>query len=634
MCGLVGGFWADQRNSLIKVQTELKTLRHRGPDSHGIDAVEVTQDGVRKGSLVLGHTRLAILDLSQDGNQPMYSADHRYTLVYNGEIYNYKELRSELQYLGHSFRTETDTEVLLVAWQQWGLTSVKYLTGMFAFVIYDALELTLTLVRDAFGIKPLFYHLAKSEFLFSSEIQSINNLLGKKPTLNEQVCYNYFVHGEYDGSEQTFFQGIKQLSPATLLTIDLKSCQVSRQERWWRPSTGQSTNLSFEEAADKLRELVMHSVKIHLRSDVPTAVTLSGGIDSSAIACVMRHLDKDRPIHTFSFVDQLRSEEKWIDIVNKSIGATSHKMTIDEVELKRDLRDLVRTQGEPFGGTSVYAQYRLYKLIADKGFKTVLEGQGGDEIFNGYAGNEGLFIKSLIEKREYLQAFVWLIRLSNWSNSGWNTAVRATYHSTAPNFIKKLIRSRYFLSPSGSFKSPDGRTNFFSTADDPEQRNIKGRYLVDKLRYSLHGPGLRSYLRHADRSGMRWSIESRVPFLTTEIAEFALSLPESYLLPLNGRPKSLLRHALRGILPKEIISRADKCGFETDEQPWIAQILSHMNDEGVAPGKSYTSFDKSRLLVPATRQGSKTKFWQKQYPWREINFSEWIDILEQTCENS
>ena len=364
MCGIFGSF---NRNPSARFDAQLQAaqrlLRHRGPNDHGLQHIAVAG-----GQVALGQTRLSIIDLTSGGHQPMSSRDGRYTIVFNGEIYNYKELREELKAQGCRFTSDSDTEVLLAAWTAWEAACLPRLVGMFSFAVLDRQSATLTCVRDAFGIKPFFYAQENGDFLFASEAPALLALRSAKAQLNWQRAYDYLVYGVYDSNEETFFDGVLQLSAGHLLVVDLSARMVATPKRWWAPRIAERRDLSFEEAAERVRENFLQSIRLHLRSDVPLGAALSGGVDSSAVVCAMRHVAPDHAIHTFTYVaaGSELNEEKWADLVNRHVGAVAHKVVVTPQELARDLDDMIRTQGEPFGSTSIYAQYRVYQAAKDK----------------------------------------------------------------------------------------------------------------------------------------------------------------------------------------------------------------------------------------------------------------------------
>lgn len=624
MCGLLGAFTQHPTPGLDKrLQAALHALHHRGPDDHGLVTFSVAG-----GHLALGHTRLSIIDLSPGGHQPMCSPDGRYTIVFNGEIYNYRELRQELKGLGHTIHTDSDTEVLVAAWAQWGVGGLRRLTGMFACAVYDRHDHTLTLIRDAFGIKPLFYHHDAQGFRFASEIPALLRLLPRKPDLNAQRAYDYLVFGSYDDGADTFYEGIYHLPPGHWLKFDLTASRIEVPQRWWWPSIVERTDLSFEDAAAQLRELFLDNIRLHLRSDVPLGAALSGGVDSSAVVCAMRHLEPEMPIHTFTFVapGSAVDEERWADVVNQHVGAIAHKTVVDPQELGHDLDDMIQAQGEPFGGTSIYAQYRVFRLARDKGITVTLDGQGADELLAGYSGYPQGYLRSLLERGGYLDVPPFLWHWSAWPGRGVKQSLLTLGAVLTPPQARKLAHRVLGRDPAPAWLGRDWLYDNQVTIAVPEplpcSQEGHGRRLVEQLRAALTGNGLVQLLRHGDRNSMRWSIESRVPFLTTTMAEFLLTMPESYLLSPRGETKRLFRAAMRGIVPDEILDRRDKIGFQTPEQDWlrgqgprIQEWLSKSDDLPFLDGKRCKR-EVTQMIAGQSPFTSQT--------WRLINFCRWV----------
>ena len=622
MCGILGSFAAVPPQELTAAVADgLKLLRHRGPNDSGVWTAQV---GER--TLALGHTRLSIIDLSSGGHQPMSSRDGRYHVVFNGEIYNYKELREELRCKGHSFQTASDTEVLLACWMDRGKACLRDLRGMFAFVVYDRLQSTLTCVRDAFGIKP-FYFSTESGFCFSSEIPPLR-LVAKLPfSLNSQRVYDYLVFGRYDAGDKTIHSNVQQLSPGHLMTYDLRKNQHGVPERWWWPQIDERVDLTFKDATAQLRELFLDNVRLHLRSDVPLGCALSGGLDSSAVACAMRYLEPELPIHTFSYVARNSpvDEEHWADLVNLKIGATANKIEATPAELMDDLDDMISVQGEPFGSTSIYAQYRVFKQAKERGVTVMLDGQGADEVLAGYAGYPGPTMLSLLERGQYSRLARFAASWSKWPGRSYKSAASALLGQVVPNSVRTFA-----LKVGGYDISPEwmndefvhdvkiDRTMVVTNILDPAAR---GRRLAEELRRELTGKGLMALLRHADRNSMRWSVESRVPFLTTPLAEFMLSLPENYLVSPGGETKHVFRAAMRGIVPDEILERKDKIGFATPEKSWMAQIAPQLLPwVEAADSIPFIRSDRYRQEMLAIASGQKAFSYQA---WRMINFTRW-----------
>jgi asparagine synthase (glutamine-hydrolysing) len=643
MCGIFGLFCLDhaynQSDLEVRLEAAQFSLSHRGPDDFGLERFNISKSSnLSSGSLSLGHKRLSIIDLSKGGHQPMSSGDGRYVIVYNGEIYNYKELRNELQDLGHAFKNQSDTEVLITAWSQWGPESLKKFIGMFAFAIYDQIDQTLTLARDAFGIKPLFYQNNTDSIYFASELPALIKLIPEKLNINLQRSYDYLVHNNYDSNSDTFFQEINHLLPAHLITFDLKNLSKSKPVCWWKPNITTNPNLSFEEAAQKLRTLFLDSVKLHLRSDVPLGVALSGGIDSSAVASVVRYLEPNIPLNTFSYIasDNSISEEKWIDLINVKLNAKPHKIIIESKEIENDLDNLILKQGEPFGGTSIYAQYRLFKSIKKTGIKVILDGQGADEILAGYFGYPGQRLLSLIETKGWLTAHRFA---KNWSSVtrksyllAWMYFARLKlpdfFYQLFHNFLHKVLKKKIGKNFFPSWLNYNYLSSYniqYKEIRIPLKKENKGQRVKEALANALTNQGLSSLLRHADRNSMAFSIESRVPFLTIPLVDFLLSLPEQYLISDEGITKHIFRQAMRGIVPDEILDRKDKIGFTTPEDTWLVDksqtIIKYINEV-----KEINFINKEKLLKEFAEVLQEKKVLDGRV-WRWINYFRWVFLI-------
>lgn len=625
MCGITGGWWREAPAQLNQqLQAAVSAMRLRGPNDQGFEL-----HPLNNGVVALGHTRLSIIDLSAAGHQPMYSSDKRYGLVFNGEIYNYRELRLELISLGFVFHTDSDTEVLLTAWQCWGRDCLTRLVGMFAFVVFDKQAGTLTCVRDPFGIKPFFYTLENGNFLFASEISAIKALKSEKITLDWQRAYDYLVHGDYDSGPRSFVANVNHLQPGHILQVDLVSGHVSEPRVWWQPTIVENKTISFADAADELRARFLNNIRLHLRSDVPLGAALSGGVDSSAVVCAMRYVEPDLPINTFSYIARGSgvSEEAWVDIVNQYVRAVPHKVVVTSSELANDLDDMILAQGEPFGSTSIYAQYRVFKLAKDNGITVTLDGQGADELLAGYNGYPSKRIKSMLDTHQYIDAYTFLQNWSDWPGRNVKDCIKSVVAECVDGSLYQLLRKL-----NGTRHSPAWiDTNLLAESGVflgyPRQlapNDVAGRRLVAELAFSLIRRGLPALLRHGDRNSMRFSVESRVPFLTPDLANFLLSLPESYLISQQGETKSVFRAAMRGIVPDEILDRKDKIGFETPEQAWLIgmadQIRMWLSVDIAVPFLNQKEIINEFNLIVA---GKKPFSWQV---WRWINFIRWYQL--------
>jgi asparagine synthase (glutamine-hydrolysing) len=559
----------------------------------------------------------------------MQSPDGFLSLVFNGEIYNYRELRKELAAQGATFRSESDTEVLLRGWERWGKDVLPRLVGMFAFAVVDTRTRTLTVARDPFGIKPLFLARAGWGWCFASELPACIALRNGGAELNLQRATDYLLHGDYDSTEDTFVSGVQHLGPGYVKTISLNDGSVVEHRRWWTPSVVEQGRPRLEDAAAQLREMFLDSVRLHLRSDVPLGAALSGGIDSSAVVYAMRRLEPDAPLHTFSFVARGSSvsEESWIDTANAGVAAKAHRVEVDPAEMARDLDDMILAQGEPFGSTSIYAQYRVFKLARETGIKVTLDGQGADELLGGYIGYPGPRVQSLLDGGHVLDAWSFVKHWSEWPGRDRNYALRATVgqYLQGPLYqtLRRLKRRKASLEmpgwlAAGQLKEQGVALGFPRQLPEPWPR---GRRLVSELALSATRRGLPALLRHADRNSMRFSIESRVPFLTPQLATFLFSLPEEYLVSDEGRTKHIFRIAMRGIVPDEILERRDKIGFATPERDWLL-ALSGQAREWLLDARHIPFLRLGPMLneFDAILAGKLPFSWQA---WRWINFCRW-----------
>lgn len=624
MCGILGAFQvATEAGFGHRFDRAMQLLQRRGPDGRGVQTYPAGG-----GEVFLGHARLSIIDLSNAGAQPMHGADGRHVIVFNGEIYNYRELRRELELLGRQFVSDSDTEVLLTAWRTWGQSCLQRLTGMFAFAVLDRQAATLTCARDAFGIKPFFYTAEGGEFLFASEAPALIALRRGKTGLNWQRAYDYLVHGDYDSSTETFFDGVSQLAPGHLLVVDLAARSTGAPKCWWTPSTRERHDLGFDEAAGRLRELFLQNVRLHLRSDVPLGAALSGGVDSSAVVCAMRHIEPGLPINTFSYIARgsAVSEESWVDRINQHVGATPHKVEVSADELARDLDDMIRTQGEPFGSTSIYAQYRVFRLAKQNGVTVTLDGQGADELLAGYAGYPGQRLQSLIEKGRLGEAWDFLNQWAQWPGRSRKLGVQQLAAEYAQGPLYDALRRLSGRSDTPAWLDARALEERGIVCRYPRQRAVSqeaGRRVVEELALSLTRRGLPALLRHGDRNSMRFSVESRVPFLTLDMADFLLSLPESYLISPKGETKHVFRAAMRGIVPDEVLDRRDKIGFSTPEQEWLSSMAQTAQD-WLRDSSDIPFIRRDEVLKQFAHivSGERAFSWQA---WRWINFVRWHD---------
>ena len=644
MCGIGGIVRFNTSGIDLQILTAISdSLKLRGPDDlgflgwSGTAPVQISRNpqALEGSRICLLHRRLSIVDLSPAGWQPMGTADGRYYIVFNGEIYNYLELQAQLKDLGHQFHSHSDTEVLLAAYAQWGDKALNKLVGMFAFAILDTRERTLFLARDFFGIKPLYYTYYQNGLVFASEIKALLNLPGVKRRVNPQRLYDYLHSGLTDYGGDTLFADIKQLPPSHFLKVALDKPQQPQIERYWQLDINQHSDISFTEATEHLRHLFLESVSLHLRSDVPVGAALSGGIDSSAIVMAMRHLQgKQLQLHTFSYIasNPSLSEEKWVDTVAEAAGTKVHKVQPSPEDLITDLNQLIHLQDEPFGSTSIYAQYRVFQLAKAAGIKVMLDGQGADELLGGY--------------RPYLAArLASLLRQGEWGNA--SQFLQRAAKLPDINQKKMLLRAVGLLLPPSLQVSmrqlikkdlkPSWLNSEWFTRHGLVSQHYQGKYgeeiLREELSQALVTTSLPMLLRYEDRNSMTHSIESRVPFLTPALVNFIFSLPEEFIIAGDGTSKAIFRQAMRGIVPDSILDRKDKIGFATPEQqwlkilrPWVEAVLnSEMANQ--IPAFNLQQMKQEFQAVVEGRSAFDFRIW------RWVNLIQWAERFSVTFED-
>jgi asparagine synthase (glutamine-hydrolysing) len=625
MCGIFSAL--SRRGAAAPDYSELlETIRHRGPDGCGGVGVAVRGDAPGAARTWLGHVRLSILDLSDRGRQPMETPDARFVVSYNGEIYNYVELRDELRAMGAEFRTETDTEVLLQAWAVWGEACLPRLEGMFAFVMVDRERAVATLVRDPFGIKPLYYVETPELVLAASEILPLLRTGAASDALDAGVVYEYLRFGATNSNERTLLRDVRALPPAHLLTVDLNGGVVTAPRRYWQLAPTER-RISFADATAECRERFVGNVRRHLRSDVPVGAALSGGIDSSAVVCTMRMLEPDLDLQTFSYIatEPGKSEERWVDVVHAQVGGTCHKIRPTGDRLMDDLVRVLRHQGEPFGSASVYAQFLVFERARAEGVPVTLDGQGADEILAGYWPYVGTRAAELARSGNVRGALRLVTRAAP-GVSGTVHSASMLAQSLLPRGMRLAARRLAGREVMPSFLRADW---FAAQGAEPEALadELIGRYdtLKEHLISTVDRGSLPNLLRYADRNSMAHSIESRVPFLTTGFAEFLLSLPAEYLLSPDGVRKHVFREAMRGILPEAIRTRGDKIGFFADDGVWLrrnatrlAEVWAELAREPMFDGAQLTAF---------VRDFNAGRHQKAQLVWRALVFGLWLREL-------
>ena len=571
----------------------------------------------------LGHRRLSILDLSPQGHQPM-TLDGRFAITYNGEVYNYLEIRHELQALGHIFRTDSDTEVLLHAWQQWGPEALHRFNGMFAFVLLDTRWQKLYAVRDRFGIKPLYYTDRPGYLAFASEVKQLRLLPEYEFQLNEANAYDYLRNGSVDHNTETFEQGILQVGHGHYLEVDLQNNQ--HQLKQWYKLEPTPWKGSFEEACDRFYKLLKDSIRLRMRSDVPVGSALSGGLDSSTIVCLMREVlrgqgKEDLPIKTITSCQEDKKYDEWeyAETVIQKVRAEPYKVFPTFEKLLEDLDRFIWHMDYPFGSTSQFSQWCVFEGAAQVGLKVMIDGQGADEQLAGYGGNDMALYTGLLASGQ-LGEFASEVVAYNKYHGNWPVGFMIgaiQYH--IPSWILNQVPDRFRFRKQ---HAPDWlRLTFIG----------QPRKGAGSLRKSLYGQvtegPLPALLRYEDRNSMAFSIESRVPFMDYRLIEFTLGLPEHFVYR-RGERKHILRKTFAGQVPEKVLARRDKMGFVSAEERWLKQEGRDWFQEQVAEaGEKWPDMlnpSKANHLVQEMVAGKKAFSFS---PWRILSISRFMRQL-------
>jgi asparagine synthase (glutamine-hydrolysing) len=596
MCGIAGiaGRGAGDAAALERMAA---AMFHRGPDGHGV---------WHDDRVGLSFRRLAIIDLDERSNQPFHRDDVH--LVFNGEIYNYIELREELRRCGHTFVTEGDAEVLLHAWLRWGEACLHSLNGMFAFALWDARTRRLSLVTDRFAEKPLYFHHVNDRLLFASEVRAMGAADPSVGVPDPRATASFLALEEMPVLPATFFRDVQRLPPAHIAhwTPD-GSVRVSQ---WWEPKTIDVPR-EPQDAARELRDRLISSISLRLRSDVPVGTSLSGGIDSSAVVALTSQLVDNHRRHAFTatFPGFARDEWKYADAV-ASLAEVGHHHAVNPRidELFDDLPALVASQEEPFRSTSIYAQWRVMRAAREAGVIVLLDGQGADELLAGYDGVEGWALRAL-GHRAALSAVLRDRRVAE--------SVLLAYSSgRAP----ELIARRHRLRRASPYVAPELAREAAAHPDAPCEWTTSGSPLRRQLLTQLFCTSLPNLCRFADHNSMAFGVEVRLPFLDPHIAEFALSLPTP-LVWRDGVTKPVLRDAIAGDVPDIIVARRDKVGYETPQDRWFSSELGRARIAEMLLDDS--------AVVPCVRaeieRDLATAAWRDTAAiWRLINVELWL----------
>lgn len=589
--------------------------------------------------LAFGHRRLAIVDLSALGHQPMCDAQRRYWITFNGEIYNHVEIRAELELLGHQFISHSDTEVILAAYRQWGEDCLSRFNGMWAFAIYDLQEDLLFVARDRFGVKPLYYWVSPTgELAFASEIKQFTALAGWRAKVNPQRAYDFLAWGLTDHTDETMFAQVYQVAPGCCLSLKVKdyasvmTAGGRLPTRRWYQLMPQEFSGSFADAAAAFRHYLTEAVALRLRAEVPVGSCLSGGLDSSSIVCLMNRLLREKNAgalqRTFSACADIKrfDERAWIDRVVDATGVEAHYVYPAMDRLFDEVSRITWHQDEPFGSTSIYAQWHVFSSAADNGVTVMLDGQGADEQLAGYHGFFAPRLGGLFKRGRWLTMLKEMSAMDKIHGYSPLTGMKYLANAVLPEFLRDGLRRQVGKSSATPVWLDVERLGCLPVNPFLGLGAAGADTIRDLSIAQLTSSNLQMLLHWEDRDSMAHSIESRVPFLDYRLVEFVVGLPDEYKLA-NGITKLILRRSMSGILPDAIRDRMNKLGFVTPEEVWVKEQATAVfrsklasaiaRSEGIIKPDALKVFDE----IVAGRQPFN------YMTWRLISFAEWLECF-------
>ena len=584
MCGISGIIQFNRSANTAQAIAKINDLiAHRGPDDEGFVVFnnkkaecyfsDITPQNVREsnyqfspkkaiqqanenGEIALAHRRLSILDLSPSGHQPMCSSDQKLWISYNGEIYNYIEIREQLTGKGYQFISNSDTEVILNAYLEWGKDCTKYFNGMWAFVIYDNEKNTLWCSRDRIGVKPFYYYKDENIFLFASEQKALLHSGFISQKINKQAAFDYLSFNEIENRTQGMIEGVIELQPSHDLTLKIDSKEIFIRKYYEIPVNVKTESVDekqLKKYSEEILQKTINAVKLRLRADVEVGSCLSGGLDSSSIVGLMHHLLPQQKLHLYTSVNKEKNidESTWAKQVVDYCKGEWHTVETNSSELLNDLEELTTCQDIPLFSTSTYAQWRVMKKVKESGIKVVLDGQGGDELFAGYEPHRYFLSK---EKGSNAFGKAWM-----------------KHHGLKQiplPVLKKLYRNKF-----SDFKMINSDLfEKYSAAAFEDFKADQQNGLNERLAHEFYNTSLKSYLKCEDRCSMWFSVESRVPFADdTELIELLFSIPGAYKMHHNTL-KYFLKENIKGYIPEEVRLRKDKLGYTTPNNQWIYEI--------------------------------------------------------------
>ena len=593
MCG-IGGYWGLGNIEESRLDRALNSMSHRGPDGSGVFTATYNDHRV-----VLFHRRLSILDLDKRSSQPFKLGGH--VLSYNGEIYNYIEIRKELESLGHSFLTTSDTEVLAAALFQWGEGALDRLEGMWAFAWYDKSTGRLLLSRDRFGEKPLYLFEHRGEVYFASEIKGLEALTGGRFQVNQNQLLRYMVNGykSLNKTAETFYLGVRELPSGTNLWFS--PSEPKQEKRYWRYRLAVDERLSFQDAVEAVREALIRAVTIRLRSDVSLAFCQSGGIDSnSLISIAAKQLNQDVRSYTIVNTDERYEESEMVEAMKKHLPIRNTSVHLSKNNFLENLKAMVKQHDSPVCTVSYYVHMQLMRAMSDDGCKVTISGTGADELFTGYYDHHNLYLYDVSSND----------KLFNKSIGAWR------------QHLSSIVRNPFLKDPELYLKNPDFRKHLYlnneifsswlkvNWTEEFTELNYGVPMLRNRMLNELFEETVPPILLEDDMNAMSTSMENRSPFLDRNLFETAFSIPSRHLIQ-DGKSKAVLREAMRGIVPDVVLDNRRKVGFNAPMNDVLDTSQDRVVGELLSDSPIYDLVNREKieeLLKKERLENSESKF--------------------------
>ena len=641
MCG-IAGIYNPEGIAINEVVALSSTLKHRGPDDEGfflsdtinfsenyrgndtinkLDCLKHISENNNPPSLALVHRRLSILDVSVLGHQPLHSDNERYTIVFNGEVYNFKEIRKELEQKGYVFKSTTDTEVIINAFAEWGKNCVTRFVGMWAFVIYDKQTNTLIFSRDRFGVKPLYIYQNKNKIVFASEIKALLVLGEVDKTISEENLGSYLAFGTTSNPYENLFEQIKDVVPGHNYVYDLTTSLLTKECYFSIDDDVAINTNDIITNTQKFEELFNDAISVHLRSDVEIGSCLSGGLDSSAIVYEASQQLNKTSLKTFTaaYKNQSIDESNYAKLVANGLDNVEDIYTYPDAKtLIADMDKMLYHQDLPIGSTSIFAQWEVMKCANQNNIKVLLDGQGADETLGGYTNFSGVYLIDLLKQMKFSQFFVAYKQLKQNFSPKINQAVLKAAYYYLPNNLQQTFRKNERLSY--NFINESKAKELLLTVPKRGGKNFTAHSQLS-VKYGMY-----DLLRYEDRNSMAFSIESRVPFLDHRLVEFIRSLPNNHKM-YQGWSKYVLRKLLADKVADKVVWRKDKKGFVTPQQDWKNELMKSLTTELIESDMPFL-MNKEYVLQLCNKDLSNPAHLSEF--WRAYSVVKWYNIFELT----